>query len=302
MIPTRMDPRLGYERYSLLRSVSLELFESWRPGGHWLAGELIQGLATGTSYREVSLPRRAEEIAFHQRWWERGFESSVVVPDEGFVAVVGGLGWFLEVNKLEMAVTEGGLTKELVQRKVTLEGGGSVVVTVMILHLVDDSPDLFRFRFAPRRRDQPADGEPSLFNSFVLKKLSHSSDVSESEVEWQDFSADHPHFSEALWMYLASEAVSANGWFVEGFPRRLEINRGQAIDANPEDYAEFVRGASELAVAIMTDGRVTSAVGSPSSVAASGGGASVIGGRLCRRPVSFRRVRRRFSLRVLLLG
>lgn len=257
--------------------ISKEVFESWRPGGHWLVAELLQGLLTGRGYSEVSLPRRAEEIAFHEQWMANGLRDSVTVPDGRYASLSLNLSGVSDATDFGISFSDRGLKRDLLQKRVDLGGDKALVVTVLVVLLPDIAPSLQRFRFGPRRKDQMEADSMTVFEIFSLRTCAESDGPVEdgSDGEWIECSLDVPFFSDALWVYMASEPVSSKGWFVEGFPRRLEIHRGCALDPEAKAYSDFVTCATDLAVAIISAGRVTSGSVSYTSSGSDGASASV---------------------------
>jgi hypothetical protein len=248
-------------------AISKEVFESWRPGGHWLVAELLQGLLTGRGYSEVSLPRRAEEIAFHERWMAKGLRDSVTVTDGRYASLSLNLSGSCDATDFGISFSDRGLRRDLLQKRVEMDGYNALVVTVLVVLLPDSAPRLQRFRLGPRRRDLMEAESTMVFDIFSLKTCDESGAPVEdgSDGEWIECSQDVPFFSDALWIYLASEPVSSKGWFVEGFPGRLEIHRGCALAPEATAYSDFVTGATDVAVAIISAGRVTSGAVSYSS-------------------------------------
>jgi hypothetical protein len=242
------------------RPVSNELYESWRPTGHWLVSEILQGLVTGRGYSEVSLPRRAEEIAFHQQWMAKGFQDAVTVPDGRYASLSSSMNGVRDVSDFEITFCDRDLQRDLVQKRVTLDGGGTLVVTVLVVRLPDGAPNLQRFRFGPKRRDLMGSRSDSAFDIFALQTCVESDGFPEADSGCPPMepATECSVFTVGLWDYLASEPVVSRGWFVEASPRRMEIHRGCAIDVEVAAYTEFVRGATDLAVAIASKGRVTS--------------------------------------------
>ncbi len=258
-------------------AISTEVLESWRAGGHWLLEELLQGLLTNRGFSEVSLPRRAEEIDFHKQWMAKGLRDSLTVSDGKYASLSLNLSGVSDATDFGITFSDRGLQRDLLQKRVEMDGRKALVVTVLVVFLPDNAPSLQRFRFGPRRRDLMAADPATVFDIFSLQTCTESDGSVEdgSDGEWIECSLDVPFFSDALWVYMASEPVSSRGWFVEGFPRRLEIHRGCALDPEAKAYSDFVTCATDLAVAIISAGRVTSGSVSYASSGSDGASASV---------------------------